>query len=72
MRTACTLTPVRRNDRETYLTRGLAPSPDALPASYERFLANGLRNAFDLPGVPIRISKRTSDNFYAGKRSRQR
>ncbi|MGQ0443755.1 MAG: ribosome biogenesis GTPase Der [Beijerinckiaceae bacterium] len=45
---------------------------DALPASYERFLANGLREAFDLPGVPIRISKRTSDNPYAGKRSRQR
>ena len=45
---------------------------DALPASYERFLANGLRQAFDLPGVPIRISKKTSDNPYAGRRSRQR
>jgi GTPase len=45
---------------------------DALPASYERFLANGLRQAFDLPGVPIRISKKTGDNPYAGKRSWQR
>ncbi len=45
---------------------------DALPASYERFLVNGLRQAFDLQGVPIRISKKTSDNPYAGKRSRQR
>jgi GTP-binding protein len=45
---------------------------DALPASYERFLANGLRQAFDLPGVPLRISKKNSDNPYAGKRSRQR
>ncbi len=45
---------------------------DALPASYERFLANGLRQTFDLPGVPIRISKKTSANPYAGKRSRQR
>jgi GTP-binding protein len=45
---------------------------DALPTSYERFLANGLRAAFDLPGVPIRLSKKTSDNPYAGKRSRQR
>jgi GTPase len=45
---------------------------DALPASYERFLVHGLRQAFDLPGVPIRISKKTSDNPYAGKRSRQR
>jgi len=31
---------------------------DALPASYERFLVNGLRQAFDLQGVPIRISKK--------------
>ena len=45
---------------------------EALPASYERFLVNGLRQAFDLQGVPIRISKKTSDNPYAGKRSRQR
>jgi GTPase len=45
---------------------------EALPASYERFLVNGLRQAFALQGVPIRISKKTSDNPYAGKRSRQR
>jgi GTP-binding protein len=45
---------------------------DALPTSYERFLVNGLRQAFDLPGVPIRLSRRTSDTPYAGKRSRQR
>jgi GTP-binding protein len=45
---------------------------DALPVSYERFLVNGLRQAFDLQGVPIRISKRISENPYAGKRSRQR
>lgn len=45
---------------------------DALPESYERFLVRGLRQAFDLPGVPIRISKKISDNPYAGRRSRQR
>jgi GTP-binding protein len=45
---------------------------DALPTSYERFLVNGLRQTFDLPGVPIRLSRRTSDNPYEGKRSRQR
>jgi GTPase len=39
----------------------------ALPTSYERFLINGLRETFELPGVPIRISKRTSENPYAGK-----
>jgi GTP-binding protein len=39
----------------------------ALPASYERYLVNGLRQAFDLPGVPIRISRKTTANPYAGK-----
>jgi GTPase len=37
---------------------------DDLPTSYERFVANGLREAFELPGVPIRISKRQGDNPY--------
>jgi GTP-binding protein len=37
---------------------------DELPTSYERFLVNGLRETFDLPGVPIRISKRQGDNPY--------
>jgi GTP-binding protein len=37
---------------------------DELPTSYERFLVNGLRETFDLPGVPIRISKRQADNPY--------
>ncbi|WP_198017169.1 ribosome biogenesis GTPase Der [Methylocapsa acidiphila] len=45
---------------------------DALPASYERFLVNGLRKAFDLPGVPIRISKKTTDNPYRDKATRRR
>jgi GTP-binding protein len=45
---------------------------EALPASYERFLVNGLRQAFDLPGVPIRISKKTGPNPFAPKRSRSK
>jgi GTP-binding protein len=44
---------------------------DALPVSYERFLVNGLRQSFGLPGVPIRISKKMSSNPYAGKRARR-
>ncbi|MCI0466996.1 MAG: GTP-binding protein, partial [Beijerinckiaceae bacterium] len=43
----------------------------ALPASYERFLINGLRQSFDLPGVPIRISTKTGDNPYARKKARR-
>ena len=35
---------------------------DALPKSYTRYLVNGLREAFDLPGTPIRLSLRTSKN----------
>jgi GTP-binding protein len=40
----------------------------ALPDSYKRFLVNGLRETFDLPGVPIRLSLRTSQNPYEPKR----
>jgi GTP-binding protein len=35
---------------------------DALPRSYTRYLVNGLREAFDLPGVPIRLSLRMGQN----------
>lgn len=42
---------------------------DALPESYVRYLVNGLREAFDLPGVPIRIAFREGENPFAGKRS---
>jgi GTP-binding protein len=37
---------------------------EALPTSYTRYLVNGLREAFDLPGVPIRMSLRTGKNPY--------
>jgi len=36
----------------------------ALPDAYLRYLANGLRAAFDLPGVPLRLTCRTGDNPY--------
>ena len=39
--------------------------PAALPDSYVRYLANGLRRDFDLPGVPIRILLRAAANPYA-------
>ena len=43
----------------------------SLPTSYSRFLVNGLRETFDLPGVPIRIILRQGDNPYdKGRESR--
>ncbi|MBE7636987.1 ribosome biogenesis GTPase Der [Sneathiella sp. P13V-1] len=36
-----------------------------LPEAYIRYLINGLREDFDMPAVPIRISPRTGKNPYA-------
>jgi GTP-binding protein len=41
--------------------------PDAMPQAYVRYLVNSLRDAFDMPGVPIRMALRTSDNPFAGR-----
>ena len=41
---------------------------DALPESYLRYLVNGLREAFDLPGVPVRLSFREAKNPFAGRK----
>jgi GTP-binding protein len=45
---------------------------DALPKSYSRYLVNGLREAFELPGVPIRLSLRMGKNPFEGRKQRQR
>lgn len=41
--------------------------PEAMPQSYVRYLVNSLREAFDIPGVPIRVALRTSENPFAGR-----
>ncbi|MGE3307655.1 MAG: ribosome biogenesis GTPase Der, partial [Rhizobiaceae bacterium] len=41
--------------------------PDAMPQSYVRYLVNSLRESFDMPGVPIRMVLRTSENPFAGR-----
>jgi len=41
-----------------------------LPESYKRFLTNGLRQSFDLPGVPIRITLKQGENPYEGWKKR--
>ena len=44
-----------------------ATRPEQLPESYVRYLTNGLREAFNLPGVPIRLFVRGGKNPYADK-----
>jgi GTP-binding protein len=43
---------------------------DALPEAYRRYLVNGLREAFDLPGTPIRLTLREKDNPFAKRAAR--
>jgi GTP-binding protein len=42
---------------------------DSLPESYLRYLINSIRNYFDLPGTPIRITLREKENPFAHKRN---
>ena len=42
--------------------------PDALPESYLRYLTNGLREDFDLDGIPLRFLLRKGRNPYAGRK----
>lgn len=46
--------------------------PQGLPDSYLRYLVNGLREVFDLPGVPIRIYLRKGANPYAEAQGERR
>ncbi|WP_050425438.1 ribosome biogenesis GTPase Der [Bradyrhizobium tropiciagri] len=43
---------------------------DAIPRSYLRYLINSLRETFDLPGTPIRVTLREKANPFAHKRKR--
>jgi GTPase len=43
---------------------------DAVPQSYLRYLTNSLREAFELPGAPVRITLREKANPFAHKRKR--
>src|SRR6266702_4005481 len=68
-----------RRIRLDYVTQPKARPPsfvlflsrsDAVPDAYRRYLVNSLRESFDLPGTPIRLTLREKKNPYAkrGKR----
>jgi GTP-binding protein len=66
-----------RRVRIRYMTQRKARPPsftlfgnqlDALPEAYLRYLQNGLREAFELKGTPLRFSVRNSKNPYASKK----
>ena len=57
-----------------YITQAKARPPtfvvfgtraERLPEDYQRYLVNGLREAFELPGTPIRLQLRGTKNPYA-------
>jgi GTP-binding protein len=46
--------------------------PEAIPESYTRYLVNALRVDFEMPGVPIRVHYRASDNPFEGRAKKKR
>lgn len=47
-------------------------NPDSLPDSYMRYVSNGLREAFGIEGVPIRIHLRKRENPFENKNNRRK
>ena len=43
---------------------------DKLPEAYRRYLINRFRKSFKLKGTPVRLSLKTSDNPFKGKRNK--
>jgi GTPase len=69
-----------RSLRLNYITQAKSRPPsfvifctraDALPEAYKRYLLNSLRETFDLPGTPIRLTLREKDNPYKGRAKRK-
>jgi GTP-binding protein len=68
-----------RRIRLDYLTQAKARPPtfvlfmsraDAVPEAYRRYLVNSLREIFELPGTPIRLTLREKTNPYAKRKAR--
>jgi GTP-binding protein len=70
-----------RRIRLNYVTQVKARPPsfvlfcaraDKVPPAYQRYLVNVLRDTFDLPGTPIRLTLREKENPFEGRKRRQR
>src|SRR5262245_65142400 len=68
-----------RRIRLDYLTQPKSRPPsfvlfcsraDAVPDDYRRYLVNALREAFELPGTPIRLTLREKKNPFATRKRR--
>jgi GTP-binding protein len=69
-----------RSLRLNYITQAKSRPPsfvifctraDAVPDAYKRYLLNSLRETFDLPGTPIRLTLREKGNPYKGRAKRK-
>ena len=69
-----------RRIRLNYMTQPKARPPtfvlfctraDAVPAAYRRYLVNALRENFDMPGTPIRLTLREKANPFAGRKTKR-
>jgi GTP-binding protein len=45
---------------------------DAIPESYLRYLINSIRDTFELPGTPIRVTLREKENPFSGRAKKKR
>ncbi len=70
-----------RRIRLDYVTQPKARPPtfvlfasrtDAVPDAYRRYLVNSLRETFELPGTPIRLTLREKANPYAKRKKRSK
>ncbi len=70
-----------RRLRLNYITQAKSRPPsfvifctraDAVPDAYKRYLVNSLRETFELPGTPIRLTLREKDNPFKGRAKRRR
>lgn len=69
-----------RRLRLNYITQAKARPPsfvvfctraDAVPDAYKRYLTNSLREAFDMPGTPVRLTLREKANPFEGRAKRK-